>query len=200
MGRQMGNVPPGTARAAPMTQEEADALSMRCHYEPRELLQLHRQYIAEAPTGYIPRVDFGQLAAVMNITEPHIGDLIFNLFDADKDGYISFGEFAMAMSTMTRGTPDEKLRLAFRLYDTGGEGGRAKGYLEKQDLLRTVGSLQRMLGGLVQVGEQGQMTVEQLVDKLFDEMDTDRDGRISYEEYMEGARRDPAIVQGLALS
>eukprot|EP01062_Namystynia_karyoxenos_P034715 TRINITY_DN25432_c0_g1_i1.p1 TRINITY_DN25432_c0_g1~~TRINITY_DN25432_c0_g1_i1.p1 ORF type:complete len:228 (+),score=78.16 TRINITY_DN25432_c0_g1_i1:101-685(+) len=193
----MGSVQ-GVPLAAPLTAAGADALSARTHYDPREIAQLHRQFIAEAPHGFIPRTAFAQLAEVMGIREPFLSDLLFSAFDANHDGYISFDEFITAMSTMTRGTPDEKLRFAFRLYDYSPDG-RQRGYLERGDVLRIVDSLQTMLGDLVSVGGGECSTPSALVDKLFEEMDTDRDGRISLAEYMAGARNDPAIVQGLDL-
>jgi Ca2+-binding EF-hand superfamily protein len=56
-----------------------------------------------------------------------------------------------------------------------------------------------MLGDLVSLQGEEFDTPVKLVDKIFAEMDTDRDGKLSLSEYKIGATNDPAIVQGLSL-
>eukprot|EP00659_Diplonema_papillatum_P017593 gene17593-27082_t len=164
-----------------------------------EVQQLYRQFMNEVPSGFIPKPEFGTLCQVMGIREGAIRELVFSAFDLNGDGYISFSEFIRAMSTMTRGSADEKLNFAFHLYDTGGDGGRPRGYLTKSDLLRVVNSLRSMLGDLLMLNGTTYNTPDALVDAIFLEMDLNRDGKITEEEYRVGAKRDQAIVQGLAL-
>ncbi len=45
----------------------------------------------------------------MGVTDNFLQDLIFNVFDDNKDGTINFQEFVTALSIMTRGDPNEKL-------------------------------------------------------------------------------------------
>ena len=53
---------------------------------------------------------------------------MFALCDADQNGFISFREFADMTVIFSKGSPDEKLELMFRMYDLGGRGelGRAE--------------------------------------------------------------------------
>ena len=37
------------------------------------------------------------------------------------------------------------------------------------------------------------------VEKIFDQMDTDKDNKLTMSEFMEGSRNDPRIVQALSL-
>ena len=37
------------------------------------------------------------------------------------------------------------------------------------------------------------------VEKIFDQMDTDKDNQLTIAEFMEGSRNDPRIVQALSL-
>lgn len=66
-------------------------------------------------------------------------------------------------------------------------------------MVRIVSSLYKMLGDLVSLQGEEYDTPTKLVDKLFGEMDMDRDGKLSKAEYKIGVRNDPALVQGLSL-
>jgi Ca2+-binding EF-hand superfamily protein len=162
--------------------------------DKKEIRQLYHQFIEEAPCGYIPKIDFHLLTGLMGIKDPFITSLVFNAFDRNNDGKIQFDEFVMGMSVMTRGKPEEKLQFAFQLYDLDNDG-----YISKAEMVKIVTALYRMLGDLVSLQGEEYDTPAKLVDKIFKEMDTDKDGRLSFQEYKVGAQKDPAIVQGLGL-
>ena len=45
---------------------------------------------------------------------------MFDLVDKDRNGYLSFREFLDVIVIFAKGTPDEKLRLFFDMYDVSG--------------------------------------------------------------------------------
>ena len=47
---------------------------------------------------------------------------MFNAYDVDGDGEISFTDYMLTLSVSERGTTDEKLKWAFSLYDINGDG------------------------------------------------------------------------------
>ena len=49
-------------------------------------------------------------------------DYMFNAYDIDGDGEISFTDYMLTLSVSERGTIDEKLKWAFSLYDINGDG------------------------------------------------------------------------------
>lgn len=42
-------------------------------------------------------------------------------------------------------------------------------------------------------------TPEKRVDKIFGTMDRDKDAKLTYDEFVEGSKKDPTIVQALSL-
>ena len=49
-------------------------------------------------------------------------DHVFRTFDTDKNGYIDFKEFLLAIDVTSTGSPEEKLDWAFRLDQDPNEG------------------------------------------------------------------------------
>ena len=59
--------------------------------------------------GTIGKPEFREVMKQMGVSDQFLQDLIFNVFDTNKDGSINFQEFVLALSVMTRGEPNEKL-------------------------------------------------------------------------------------------
>lgn len=70
---------------------------------------MYKQFRKETPSGVIDKLEFKEVMKQMGVVDNFLQDLIFNVFDDDKDGCIDFQEFVNALSVMTRGTPEEKL-------------------------------------------------------------------------------------------
>ena len=51
---------------------------------------------------------------------------VFNAFDQDHSGSISFEEFVMGLSLLARGSLHDKLQWAFNLYDVNGKKGASQ--------------------------------------------------------------------------
>jgi neurocalcin delta len=95
---------------------------------------------------------------------------------------------------MTRGDPNEKLEFAFSMYDLDGNG-----YIDKQEMTQIMESFYKLVGPLVTFSGKKYDSPTQLVAEFFDVMDKNGDGKISLEEYKEGALKNPDIIQGLKL-
>jgi len=141
-------------------------------------------------------------------------DYVFNVFDENKNGTIDFKEFIGALSVTSRGRLDEKLKCesswspwiahtriqpdmlyigAFQLYDINGDG-----FITYDEMLQIVRSIYKMTGQMVKLPAD-EDTPEKRVDKIFKNMDRDKDARLTYDEFVEGSKQDPTIVQALSL-
>ncbi|KAL4607023.1 hypothetical protein ACB092_09G145500 [Castanea dentata] len=86
--------------------------------------------------------------------------------DIDKDGYLDYGEFvAISIHLRKMGNDDEHLRKAFKFFDKN-----KTGYIEIEELRDAL-------------ADELEPNSEEVINAIMHEVDTDKDGRISYEEF-----------------
>lgn len=149
----------------------------------------------DCPSGQLDRTEFARIyKQFFPFGDPApLADYVFNVFDENKNGFIDFKEFICALSVTSRGRLDEKLRWAFQLYDIDGDG-----TITYQEMLTIVRAIYKMTGQMVKLPED-EDTPEKRVDKIFRVMDVDKNSELSFEEFKEGSKQDPSIVQALSL-
>lgn len=140
--------------------------------------------------GYIQKEDF-TFALFRNSNNRNLfADRIFDLFDANRNGHIDFGEFVRALSIFHPRTPEaEKIAGAFRLYDL-----RHTGYIEHEELVEMVLALLKESD--LNLSDD---IVKGIVDKTFKEADINGDGRIDLEEWKEYAAKNPSLLKNMTL-
>jgi len=135
-------------------------------------------------------ISLTQLAEVMtslNITFPNI-DKVFELFDENSDGSVDQRELIMGLALL-RETPtdehfrydDKGLRFCFDVYDTDGNG-----MLSRDEL----SSVLRMMADQDQEGA----IQADVIGDLFETLDADMDGQVSFEEFKAAVAQKPFLM------
>ncbi|XP_012624396.1 calcineurin subunit B type 2 [Microcebus murinus] len=102
---------------------------------------------------------------------------VIDIFDTDGNGEVDFREFIRGTSQFSvKGDEEQKLRFAFSIYDIDKDG-----YISNGELFQV---LKMMVGNNVRDWE-----LQQLVDKTIIILDTDGDGKISFEEFSAVVKR-----------
>ncbi|XP_022147333.1 calcineurin B-like protein 7 isoform X2 [Momordica charantia] len=132
-----------------------------------------------------------QLALFKNVNKRNLFlDRVFDLFDANKNGRIGFGEFVRTLSIFHPNTPKAvKIAHAFKLYDL-----RHTGFIEREELREMVLALLSE-SDLVLPDD----VVEMIVDKTFTEADAKGDGKIDLEEWKEYVAQNPSLLKHMTL-
>lgn len=136
-----------------------------------ELARLKKRYekLDADKNGLITPEEFRTLP---ELASNPLVDRIIDTMDKDKSGHVDFEEFVMALSTFIRGTMQDKLKFAFRIYDIDRDG-----FISNGELFMV---LKMMVGSNLKDGQ-----LQQVVDKTIMYTDTDHDGKISFDEFCE---------------
>nr|XP_031362580.1 calsenilin [Lonchura striata domestica] len=144
---------------------------------------------------------------------------LFDAFDADRNGALCFQDFAVGLSVLLRGTEQQKLKWTFDLYDvnkdghiskevtlgdTGGLAGRGQpgGDLPApcvpQDMLEIMKSIYAMMGRCTEPA-LGASAPAQHVELFFQKMDRNRDGVVTFEEFLATCQEDKDIMSSMQI-
>ncbi|KAF4524667.1 hypothetical protein B566_EDAN012249, partial [Ephemera danica] len=154
----------------------------------------HKGFLKDCPNGLLTEQGFIKIyRQFFPQGDPSkFATLVFRVFDENKDGAIEFEEFIRALSITSRGNLDEKLHWAFRLYDVDNDG-----YITREEMYNIVDAIYQMVGQ--QPTGDDDNTPQKRVDKIFNQMDKNHDDKLTMEEFREGSKADPRIVQALSM-
>jgi len=174
---------------------ELKALSEQTYFTEKEIKQWYKGFVRDCPNGMLTEVGFQKIYRQFfpNGDPTDFASFVFKVFDVNKDGAIEFTEFIHALSITSRGSLDEKLQWAFRLYDLDSDG-----CITRKEMESIVGSIYKMVGDSVKLPEE-ENTPKKRVDRIFSMMDKNNDAKLTLEEFKEGAKADPSIVHALSL-
>jgi len=133
-------------------------------------------------------IDVREFCALLDLRmESHLTRRLFDLIDENGDRFINFPEFVRANLMLGPNSSDlDRLKFSFQVFDLNGDG-----YISKEELLSILkDSLEE---SLLLTDDQ----MMEMVDSTFNEVDLNKDGKISFEEYQFMSKRHPMIVESL---
>jgi Ca2+-binding EF-hand superfamily protein len=89
-----------------------------------------------------------------------------------------------------RGDINEKLKCAFEIYDLKGDG-----KIDKREMKKTLNSIYDMLGEDNRRYRRNSKFAEKKVELIFQKYDTDKDNKLSLDEFINGCLNDEYLNQ-----
>jgi len=161
MGNSAGN----------LTQEGIEQMKSDNNLTEKELKRLYRRFkkLDADGSGTLSTTEF---QSIPELAVNPLLERVLSVFDTNKDNEIEFSEFISGLATFTqKGNKENKLKFAFQIYDIDGDG-----YISNGELFQVL---------KIMVGQNLTDTqLQQIVDKTILEADKDKDGRISFEEFV----------------
>ncbi|XP_011795944.1 PREDICTED: NADPH oxidase 5 [Colobus angolensis palliatus] len=134
-------------------------------------------------------ISLQEFKSALHVKESFFAERFFALFDSDRSGTITLQELQEALALLIHGSPMDKLKFLFQVYDIDGSGSI------DPDELRTV--LQSCLreSAISLPNEK----LDQLTLALFESADKDGNGAITFEELRDELQRFPGVMENLTI-
>lgn len=180
-----------------LTPEIIDDLIDRTHFSHEELQKWYKGFMKDCPNGHltIDRFTKGYSKLFSKGDASKFVEHAFRMFDVNRDGVVDFEEYICTIAVSAKGTMEEKLRWVFKMYDLDEDG-----YIGRDDLLEIVRSIYQMMGSAASNVPADESTPEDRSSKIFALMDTNQDGKISLDEFINGANNDQSMFSLLQRS
>ena len=107
---------------------------------------------------------------------------LFDVFDRDLDGSISFNEFVLGTATLLNGTIDEKLSLLFDINDLDGNG--------QMDISEVLNAIKN--------ANESFKAQAQFAANVLHSIDLNQDGDISRTEFQNALKHDPILLDAFS--
>ncbi|XP_051888084.1 Kv channel-interacting protein 4 isoform X1 [Pristis pectinata] len=175
--------------------EGLEQLEAQTKFTKKELQILYRGFKNECPSGIVNEETFKEIYAQFfpqgdASTYAHF---LFNAFDTDHNGSVSFEDFVLGLSVLLRGTIQDKLKWAFNLYDINKDG-----YVTKEEMLDIMKSIYDMMGKYTYPVLREE-TPRQHVEIFFQKMDKNKDGVVTIDEFIDTCQKDENIMKSMQL-
>ncbi|XP_071288720.1 Kv channel-interacting protein 4 isoform X2 [Agelaius tricolor] len=175
--------------------EALELLEAQSKFTKKELQILYRGFKNECPSGVVNEETFKEIYSQFfpqgdSTTYAHF---LFNAFDTDHNGSVSFEDFVMGLSVLLRGTVQEKLNWAFNLYDINKDG-----YITKEEMLDIMKAIYDMMGKCTYPVLK-EDAPRQHVETFFQKMDKNKDGVVTIDEFIESCQKDENIMRSMQL-
>ncbi|GCC38069.1 hypothetical protein chiPu_0016580, partial [Chiloscyllium punctatum] len=175
--------------------EGLEQLQGQTKFTKKELQVLYRGFKTECPSGVVNEETFKQIYSQFfpQGDSSMYAHFLFNAFDTDHNGSVSFENFVTGLSVILRGTIDDKLSWAFNLYDLNKDG-----CITREEMLDIMKSIYDMMGKYTYPTVREESPQEH-VETFFQKMDKNRDGVVTIEEFIETCQKDENIMKSMQL-
>merc|ERR1712156_517313 len=158
-----------------LSKEDKDLLHRETGMDKTDIEEWYEGFKRDCPSGELDKAKFVAMYSKM-FPRGNAETFAENIFRT-----VDFREFMLALHVTSKGSPEEKLSLAFRMYDVDGNG-----TIERTEMKRVVGAVYDMLG--TQEDKRGK------AEELFSKMDQNADGTVSQDQFVAVCKQDQDLL------
>jgi len=184
-----------------------DNISSLCEatgFTVHEMKRMYRGFKSECPQGLVTEEIFNNifnkffpLGATERSSYSHY---VFSAMDHQETGVITFEDFAIGLSILVKGSQEDKIRWTFNLYDLNGDG-----VITRDEMEDIIASVYELMGKPLTEKDakdkeirQDDDVVSQRVNNIFQKMDLNGDGCVSFDEFLFCCREDRRVAESIA--
>eukprot|EP00088_Acartia_fossae_P014037 TRINITY_DN1747_c0_g1_i3.p1 TRINITY_DN1747_c0_g1~~TRINITY_DN1747_c0_g1_i3.p1 ORF type:complete len:197 (-),score=4.88 TRINITY_DN1747_c0_g1_i3:56-646(-) len=175
-----------------LSKQDIDFLKVNTRYDENTINEWYKGFMTDCPDGKLTPTSFMQIYSKCFPTgnANEFCDHVFRTFDSDKNGFIDFKEFLLAIDVTSSGSPEEKLNWAFSMYDVDGNG-----WIDLQEMTKIVKSIYNMMGPTQQLALDSFESPELRAEGIFKRMDINSDGRVTRQEFVRCCLDDTKLIE-----
>lgn len=160
-----------------LEEEDIQFLIKYTNLKEEEVKEHYEHFISNHPKGKLDKKSFGKMMKLCypESDKENIEKHIFRMYDSNQDGIIDFREFMLVVYIMSSGSPEENLKQIFKLLDINNDG------------TISIGEFKRVIGDMFHLTNQKDVDTsiqELMAEKAFIEMDSNEDGKITFDEFL----------------
>uniref|UniRef100_A0A8C6SX27 Potassium voltage-gated channel interacting protein 2 n=1 Tax=Neogobius melanostomus TaxID=47308 RepID=A0A8C6SX27_9GOBI len=161
--------------------ESMDKLQEQTKFTKKELQVLYRGFKNECPSGVVNEENFQNIYSQFfpQGDSSMYAHFLFEAFDTNKNGSVSFEDFVFGLSIILRGTVNDRLNWAFNLYDLNKDG-----CITKEEMLDIMKSIYDMMGKYTYPRCR---TMHR--ENMWKKMDRNKDGVVTIDEFIESCKK-----------
>eukprot|EP01117_Protostelium_nocturnum_P017148 TRINITY_DN692_c0_g1_i1.p1 TRINITY_DN692_c0_g1~~TRINITY_DN692_c0_g1_i1.p1 ORF type:complete len:187 (-),score=80.77 TRINITY_DN692_c0_g1_i1:81-641(-) len=176
-----------------LSKSETNDLAKKTQFTHQEIEQLKLEFNKIVATTKVKELNMAQFKSLLKGkvqgTDDQLGGL-FQLFDSDGSGSVSFNELAVALSVLGKGTAEEKLKFLFQLYDVD-----KSGTLTADEIQTIIGQMKEVAKSLGR--EEG--AAGNFIQGLMQKLDKDKNGEIDLNEWVTEGSKTPSLLMLLGI-
>lgn len=170
-----------------------DELASRTKFSKKEIQLIYQGFKQECPSGIVNEETFkhiyGQFFPFADTSS--YAHLVFATFDIRSSGCVTFEDFLICLSTLCRGSLEDRLRWIFTLYDT-----KKSGKLTRDDFHVIVCAVYSLLGN-VSTPRYDLETTREHTATVFQRFDKAHQGYITIQDFLSFCLSEPSIIQSI---
>ncbi|KAL7676935.1 hypothetical protein ACOME3_003185 [Neoechinorhynchus agilis] len=179
--------------ASVLTNDDVQLLLNNTLYDENRIRQWHKAFLTDCPNGRLDKkklleaykLCYGSTTGDAAAKPEKFVSHVFHTFDTDNSGYIDFVEFLVALSITSNGRLEDKLKMAFDIYDVN-----KNGYVEKKEMVKILTAIYDLMG---KEDRTGANDPKKRVDFIMQHLDKDHDNRINRDEFIRGCVMDEVV-------
>jgi len=168
---------------------DLEQMSLETKFSKSEVKFLYRAFKTECPNGIIDEDTFKEVyEKIFPMGDASkYAQIVFRAIDRDRTGGITFGDFMDFLSIISKGSEQEKILWSFQFFDVNQDG-----KITREEMIKVSESVYELMGA--DLSQKGKLAY---VENVFSNMDRNRDGSVSVQEFTAYCNRTDQISSSL---
>ena len=176
-----------------LNKRDIEYLSKHTQMTKEDVQSRYDQFMIRHPDGKIPKAEFLSTiqACYSDCDIKKLDDYVYRMYDKNKDGFVDFKEFTIVLYMLSSGSPEDKLLQIFDIFDIN-----RTGFISQLAMTKMV----REMYNVIDISERPPgMNPISFSNFIFNDMDSNRDGQISKDEFIKACLDDESFSSILAI-